>query len=119
MRAVLLMGLAVLASANSHAEDVTSAANAADTTAPASDATDSAVTADAEEFKPPPGWKARHGKGEVLYCHKQRSSGTRIDKTVCMSEASLKKYVADNEAEIRRLEQSLRVCSNPSACGQP
>jgi hypothetical protein len=81
--------------------------NAAAKTEPQAQATDSEQRA----FKPPPGFKAKILDWGIVYCKKMPVLGSRFPKDVCMSEAELKEYLANNDAMRRDKDQASRICT--------
>jgi hypothetical protein len=70
-----------------------------------------------DDFEPPPGFKARFGNGETIYCRKTVVLGSRFPKEMCLTEAQLKDFEANNDSMRRNKDEASRVCANPAACG--
>ena len=76
-----------------------------------------AATADAEEFKPPDGWRARKRGKFTVYCRKDSGAGTRFQKETCYEEAGIRAMLAAQQDDREKVDQMRRICGSQAACG--
>lgn len=123
MRVLCLFALAALAACSSQsAKDdaapavvmAQSAAPAAPAVAPA--ATTAAVAEDADEFKPPAGYKRKVEDGRILYCAKVVVLGSRFPKDECRTQAELEELEVQRASMRGEMGQKGAVCSGSAGC---
>ena len=95
--AALCMGLAGLAAL---ADDLPETTAKSDSVAPAD-----------EEFKPPPGFKAKKRGELVLYCIRDSTVGTRFKTEKCYNEAQIRDYLVAQQENKRDIDRVRNTCS--------
>lgn len=88
--------------------------------APDSAATDTAATAavakEEKEFKPPPGFQTRKRGDMVLYCKRDRETGTRFTTEKCYDEDQIREYLLALEIQKRDIDRIRSTCATASTC---
>ena len=77
------------------------------------------VAADAEKdkaFKPPPGFLTKKRGSLVLYCMKDRTTGTRFVTEKCYDENQMREYLLALEIQKRDVERIRATCTTASVC---
>jgi hypothetical protein len=70
----------------------------------------------AEEFKVPPGFKAKKRGKHTVYCMKTQSIGTRFENETCFDEEGLKDYLLAREQNRAEFERARAVCVTSAVC---
>ena len=70
-------------------------------------------------LKVPAGWRKQMRNGDVAYCRKIVTLGSRFEKLQCMSEAELEQYIAMNEENRDTMQQRISICGTSSVCSNP
>lgn len=82
-------------------------------------AVDSAAPAAAEEekeFTPPPGFQTKKRGDMVLYCKRDRETGTRFTTEKCYDEDQVREYLLALEVQRRDLDRIRATCASGSVC---
>jgi hypothetical protein len=96
-----------------------------DETPAAEQATDKAVSepaaaaADAkkgEPFVPPPGFQTKKRGELVLYCKRDRETGTRFTTEKCYDEEQVREYLLALEIQKRDIDRIRSTCANAAVC---
>ena len=124
--AAMLMGVAhasdtevnkaVEAPATAPAPSATPAAAPAAT--PAAQAPPAAAASETRTLKVPAGWRKQMRNGDVAYCRKIVTLGSRFEKMQCMSEAELKQHMAMSAENVNSMQQRIAICGN-GTCANP
>ena len=69
-----------------------------------------------EEFKIPPGFKAKKRGKHTVYCIKTQSIGTRFENETCYDEQGLKDYLFAQEQNKADFERARAVCATSAVC---
>ncbi len=69
-----------------------------------------------EEFKIPPGFKAKKRGKHTVYCIKTQSIGTRFENETCYDEEGLKDYLLAREQNRAEFERARAVCVTSAVC---
>jgi hypothetical protein len=93
------------------ASDQASAKAEAETTA--------AVKEDKDEFKPPPGFLTKKRGKLVVYCMKDRTTGTRFVTEKCYDEAQMHEYLLAREIQNRDIDRIRSTCATSTVCSPP
>jgi hypothetical protein len=91
----------------------------ADETPTADLANDNAEIAKDEEFKPPPGFLTKKRGELVVYCKKDRETGTRFVTEKCLDEAQMREYLLALQIQKRDIDRIRSTCSTASVCANP
>lgn len=120
-RAVLVAGAALTLFASLPARATETAATAERPAAATATATATAAVAAAEPrvFKVPAGWRKQKRNGDVAYCRKIVTLGSRFEKLQCMNEAELEQYIAMNQENRDTMQQRIAVCGTSTVCSNP
>jgi hypothetical protein len=70
-------------------------------------------------LKVPAGWRKQTRNGDVAYCRKIVTLGSRFEKLQCMSEAELEQYITMNEENRDTMQQRISICGTSSVCSNP
>lgn len=124
MRFLCLLGVALLAacSAQSPREEAGSTPTlTASNIAPESPAATAAAAPaeEADEFKPPPGYKRKVENGNIFYCAKVTVLGSRFPKDDCRTQAQLEDLEMQKANARGELEQRRAICSQAAGCASP
>ena len=87
--------------------------------APAATPAVQAPVAAEPSLKVPAGWRKQMRNGDVAYCRKIVTLGSRFEKLQCMSEAELEQYIAMNEENRDTMQQRISICGTSSVCSNP
>ena len=91
-------------------------APAAEAAAKLEDTAAAKAPGEAEEFKPPPGFKTKkHGK-LVLYCKKDSTVGTRFQTEKCYNEDQMRQYLLALEVQKRDIDRIRSTCASAAVC---
>lgn len=78
-----------------------------------------AATADAEEFKPPDGWRARKRGKFTVYCRKDyNAKGTRFPQETCYDEEGIRAMLVKQQEDRDNLDQMRRICGQDGGCAR-
>ena len=88
----------------------------ADETPTADKASDKTEVAKDSEFKPPPGFLTKKRGELVVYCKKDRETGTRFVTEKCLDEAQVREYLLALEIQKRDVDRIRSTCSTASVC---
>jgi hypothetical protein len=69
-----------------------------------------------KEFKPPPGFLTKKRGNLVLYCMKDRTTGTRFTTEKCYDEDQMREYLLALEIQKRDVERIRATCTTASVC---
>jgi hypothetical protein len=88
---------------------------------PARDAVESPLAADSKKaetkaFTPPPGFKTKKSGKHVLYCKKDRTTGTRFATEKCYDEAQMRDYLVTLEEQKRDIDRIRSTCASAAVC---
>jgi hypothetical protein len=115
MPVVILFGLAaqpVLAQDSPVGNETPAAEQAADRAAAES-------TAGSEEgtpFTPPPGFQAKKRGEMVLYCKRDRETGTRFTTEKCYDQDQIREYLLALEVQKRDIDRIRSTCVSSAVC---
>lgn len=79
----------------------------------------SAAVAEAKEeepFTPPPGFQVKKRGELVLYCKRDRETGTRFTTEKCYDEEQVRDYLMALEIQKRDIDRIRSTCANASVC---
>jgi hypothetical protein len=82
-------------------------------------ATTTAVAADDQELKLPPGWKKTKRGKYILYCKDEAPMGTRLKSKTCYDELNMRNYILALEQTKSDVDRIRATCSNICVCGSP
>ena len=126
MRVLCVFALATLAACSSQSpkDEAASAVVLAQSAAPAAQAapaaaptaTTAAIAEDADEFKPPVGYKRKVEDGRILYCAKVVVLGSRFPKDECRTQAELEELEVQRASMRGEMGQKGAVCSGAAGC---
>ena len=68
------------------------------------------------EFKPPPGFLTKKRGEMVVYCKKDRETGTRFVTEKCLDEAQMREYLLALQIQKRDVDRIRSTCSTASVC---
>ena len=71
------------------------------------------------EFKPPPGFLTKKRGELVVYCKKDRETGTRFVTEKCLDEAQMREYLLALQIQKRDVDRIRSTCSTASVCANP
>lgn len=117
MLSVILLGLAAqpALAQDSPVGDETQAAEQA----PDKVVAESAAAPEGEEpFTPPPGFQTKKRGEMVLYCKRDRETGTRFTTEKCYDESQIREYVLALEVQKRDIDRIRSTCANAATCAQ-
>jgi hypothetical protein len=114
-RAVLVAGAALTLFASLPARATETAATVERPAA----ATTAVAAAEPRVFKVPAGWRKQKRNGDVAYCRKIVTLGSRFEKLQCMNEAELEQYIAMNQENRDTMQQRIAVCGTSTVCSNP
>jgi hypothetical protein len=78
--------------------------------------TDTADARKDHEFKPPPGFLTKKRGDLVLYCKKDRTTGTRFATEKCYDEDQMREYLLALEIQMRDVERIRSTCTTAAVC---
>ena len=84
--------------------------------APISAAAPATAAAEPRTFKVPAGWRKQKRNGDVAYCRKIVTLGSRFEKLQCLNEAELEQYIAMNQENRDTMQQRIAVCGTSTVC---
>jgi len=123
MRLVFLAVLLTLVAEIAYSQDAPApAANTANQEKLADKASDAskpqpvATSEKEEEFKIPPGFKAKKRGNKTVYCTKGSAIGTRFVTETCYDETQMRDYIQAREQNQIDLDRSRAVCATASVC---
>jgi hypothetical protein len=80
----------------------------------------SKTTADAADkdktFTPPPGFQTKKRGELLLYCKRDRETGTRFTTEKCYDEDQVREYILAMEVQKRDLDRIRSTCATASTC---
>ncbi len=115
---VTLMGLAAqsaLAQDSPIGNETPAAEQAPDKAVPET-TTAAAQAADDEPFVPPPGFQTKKRGELVLYCKRDRETGTRFTTEKCYDENQVREYLLAQEVQRRDIERIRSTCATSAVC---
>ena len=68
------------------------------------------------EFKPPPGFLTKKRGAFVMYCEKDRETGSRFVTEKCFDEAQMREYMLALEIQKRDIDRIRSTCATASVC---
>jgi hypothetical protein len=71
------------------------------------------------EFEPPPGFQTKKQGKHVLYCKKDRTTGTRFVTEKCYDEAQMRDYLIALEEQKRNIDRIRSTCATAAVCASP
>ncbi len=80
------------------------------------DAVEGAKTAQAKEFKPPPGFVTKKHGAIKVYCVKDSTVGTRFKTERCYDENQMRDYLAAQEENKQNIDRIRNTCGGGTAC---
>ena len=98
---------------------------------PPAEKTDSELAADAQaeatakkgvpvpgdaDYKPPPGFKVKKQGQHLLYCMRDRTTGTRFATEKCYSGEQMREYLLALEIQKRDIDRIRSTCVSGSVC---
>ena len=83
---------------------------AAETAAPAAEAKED------KEFVPPPGFQTKKRGDMLLYCKRDRETGTRFTTEKCYDEDQIREYLLVLEIQKRDVDRIRSTCATSSVC---
>lgn len=83
---------------------------ATETAAPAAEAKED------KEFVPPPGFQTRKRGNMVLYCKRDRETGTRFTTEKCYDEDQVREYLLALEVQKRDIDRIRSTCATSTVC---
>ena len=118
--ATLLAALAVgLSSGAALADEPAATAAPPAASAPAAEKAAEPVTTTAsagDKYNPPPGFKTKTRKGEMVYCRSRAPLGTRIKNEECFTEAQIKEVERAMATSTEDIQQKGRMCTTGFMC---
>ncbi len=69
-----------------------------------------------KEFTPPPGFQTKKRGDMVLYCKRDRETGTRFTTEKCYDENQVREYLLALEVQRRDLDRIRATCASGSVC---
>jgi hypothetical protein len=85
--------------------------------APDKAAAENAANAQAEEpFTPPPGFQTKKRGEMVLYCKRDRETGTRFTTEKCYDEDQIREYLLALEVQKRDIDRIRGTCVSAAVC---
>jgi len=109
-----LMAQGALAQDSPIGSDTAAARQAPDKAA--MESTASAVAKEEQEFTPPPGFQTKKRGQLVLYCKRDRETGTRFTTEKCYDEDQVREYLLALEVQKRDLDRIRSTCATGSTC---
>lgn len=76
----------------------------------------SPAEAEDKEFTPPPGFQTKKRGDMVLYCKRDRETGTRFTTEKCYDEDQVREYLLALEVQRRDLDRIRATCASGSVC---
>ncbi len=119
MKKLLCLTLVALAAHPALAQDAAAAEEAPAAEVAAAKLEDTAAAkapGEAEEFKPPPGFKTKKQGKLVLYCKKDSTVGTRFKTEKCYSEDQVREYLLALEVQKRDIDRIRSTCASAAVC---
>jgi hypothetical protein len=81
-----------------------------------SEATARAEPAEEKPFTPPPGFQTKKRGNLVLYCKRDRETGTRFATEKCYDEDQVREYMLALEIQKRDIDRIRSTCANAAVC---
>ena len=78
--------------------------------------TTAAAKEEGREFKPPPGFVTKKRGALVVYCMKDRTTGTRFATEKCYDEAQMHEYLLALEIQKRDIDRIRSTCATAATC---
>jgi hypothetical protein len=75
-----------------------------------------AAAKEEQEFTPPPGFQTKKRGQMVLYCKRDRETGTRFRTEKCYDEDQVREYLLALEVQKRDLDRIRSTCTTGSTC---
>jgi hypothetical protein len=69
-----------------------------------------------EPFTPPPGFQTKKRGEMVLYCKRDRETGTRFTTEKCFDENQVREYLMALEVQKRDIDRIRSTCATASTC---
>lgn len=69
-----------------------------------------------EAFVPPPGFQVKKRGELILYCRRDRETGTRFTTEKCYDEEQVREYLLALEIQKRDIDRIRSTCANASVC---
>ena len=94
----------------------------ADETPTADQANDKAESTSPErtrKFNPPPGFLTKKRGELVVYCKKDRETGTRFVTEKCLDEAQMREYLLSLAEQKRNIDRIRSTCATSAVCANP
>ena len=91
----------------------------ADETPTADQANDRVEVAEDAEFNPPPGFLTKKRGELVVYCKKDRETGTRFVTEKCLDEAQMREYLLSLAEQKRNIDRIRSTCATSAVCANP
>ena len=109
----------VLAQDSAIADETPTADQANDKAAVATVAAVKEEPADEQEFRPPPGFLTKKRGELVVYCKKDRETGTRFVTEKCLDEAQMREYLLSLAEQKRNIDRIRSTCATSAVCANP
>ena len=71
------------------------------------------------EFNPPPGFLTKKRGELVVYCKKDRETGTRFVTEKCLDEAQMREYLLSLAEQKRNIDRIRSTCATSAVCANP